>query len=103
MAKQKKALFFVNGDVPTEAEVAAMDSLSGFQVCARNAHHVPKEGALEEADAVSGTVPKRYADAYEHVGTVEVLEDEAEEATEAGTDAAPAAWGKAKPAAKPKK
>ncbi len=64
MAKQSRVLFFVDGDVPSEAEQEAMKDIDG-QVCARNAHYIRAEEALEDADAVSGTVPTRYLEAVE--------------------------------------
>jgi hypothetical protein len=61
--KWPRILFFINGSIPSEEEVAEAESL-GFNVTFRNALFVAAEGALEACDGVAGDVPERYAAKY---------------------------------------
>lgn len=58
MAKKKNILYFIDGPVPTAADIAACDKLFGKF---RNAQQVAATDHLEACDAVAGCVPAAYA------------------------------------------
>lgn len=73
--KNKKVLYFINGAVATDAENESARNIEG-NVVFRNAHHVPHDGALEDCDAVCGTVPERYLSRFQSIGTADLYNPE---------------------------
>lgn len=69
-----KVLFFINGTTPT-AEQLAMANDYGPGVAFRNANMIVDDAPIEDADAVTGEVPARYADALPDVGDRQAVFD----------------------------
>lgn len=56
-----KVLFFIDGSLPTEAEITSANSIKG-KVCFRNATMVGDDHKPEDCDYVCGHVPEAYSD-----------------------------------------
>jgi hypothetical protein len=80
--KSDQILYFTKGAVPTEAEYAAAEQLTG-KVVFRNAAFVSPDLSIERCDGVAGSVPEVYAKKYKRVDAEAQVEESTEESTEA--------------------
>lgn len=68
MLKLPRILFFINGTVPTDEDLAAASEIKA-NVVFRNATAVPtEEHSLETCDGVAGAVPEIYANRFPVAG-----------------------------------